>query len=528
MPMLMRRVVFVGLLGAVAVALVWLCWRAVVPGGVTPLEWVALLAFVGVAPWLGISAANALIGLVILLGARDPVGAVLPAARAARAGARAPTIIAVCIRHEDMADITPPMRRLMAGLPADFTLWFLSDSSAPEAIAAEEAALREFPAARYRRRTDNTGFKAGNVMEFLDHHAGDARYIICLDADSEMSPAAVLRLVAIMEADQHLAIVQQLIVGRPTQVAFARLFQFGMRACMRAWAVGQAWWQGDAGPYWGHNAIIRIAPFRAHARLETLPDGRQILSHDQVEATRLTAAGWKVMLLPEEAGSLTGSPPALPELLARDRRWGAGNMQYWALLKLPGITPMGRWQLAQAMLLFAVAPLWAVVLAAAVLNVATGGAAGTDAVALATLMLAAWGAQNAPKLAGYAQVLAQPALAAAYGGRAHFARGAAVEILHGHALEIIITMNKAMLLFGLPFRRAVGWAAQNRAARGVGWRDAVLLLWPQVLVGLLCLWLAPTWWLLPWVLPLILSVPFCVLTAARLTGIGAIPEELQA
>jgi len=132
------------------------------------------------------------------------------------------------------------------------------------------AAMRAFaagrPNAHYRRRTVNEGFKAGNVMDFLDHHAAGLDYFLCLDADSEMTPAAVLRLVACMEADDRLAILQQLIHGRPATAAFPRLFQFGMRQGMRSWATGQAWWQGDEGPYWGHNAIIRTAPFRGALR----------------------------------------------------------------------------------------------------------------------------------------------------------------------------------------------------------------------------------------------------------------------
>ena len=154
-----------------------------------------------------------------------------------------------------------------------------------------------------------------------------------------------------------------------------------MRAGMRSWATGQAWWQGGEGPYWGHNAILRIEPFRRHCRLEALPDGSPILSHDQVEAVRLHAAGWKVCCLPEEAGSMEGNPPALPEFMARDLRWAAGNMQYFALFRLPGMTWMGRWQLAQAILLFLGAPLWVGVLVFAVLNVATGGGAATPSAA---------------------------------------------------------------------------------------------------------------------------------------------------
>jgi hypothetical protein len=190
-----------------------------------------------------------------------------------------------------------------------------------------------------------------------------------------------------MAAEPRLAILQQLIVGRPASAAFPRLYQFGMRAGMRVWATGQAWWQGDEGPYWGHNAIIRIAPFRAHARLEALPDGSPILSHDQVEAARLHAAGWKVAMLPIEAGSLTATPPALPEFIAREARWGAGSMQYFRLFRLPGLTWMGRWQFAQAIMLFAVAPLWALVLVFALANAAGGGEADPSLLALAMLVL---------------------------------------------------------------------------------------------------------------------------------------------
>ncbi len=533
---LARRAVFLLLLAAITALVMLLAWRAVAPGGVGGFEWLALLALAGNAPWLGLSAANSLLGLAILLGSRDPPGAVLPALRVPWAGPRARTAIAVCIRHEDMAQVMPPLHALMAGLPAEhFTLWFLSDSADPAAIAAEEAAIAAFPAARYRRRTDNTGFKAGNVMEFLDHHAADAAYMVCLDADSLMTPDAVLRLVRCIEGDARLAIVQQLIVGRPTRAAFPRLFQFGMRAGMRAWATGQAWWQGGQGPYWGHNAIIRAAPFREHARLAPLPDGSHILSHDQVEAARLHAAGWKVMVLAEEDGSLEGNPPALPEFMARDTRWGAGNMQYWALLRLPGLNAMGRAQLAQAMLLFTAAPLWVLLLAAGVGNAAVGG--DVSGGWLFAAMLAAWACQYAPKLCGYAEVLCKPALAATYGGRGAFARGAALEVGFTTLLDPVSFFNKAMFLAVLPFRRLRGWGAQNRDARGVGWGAAAQLLWPHTLAGVLCFALVPAaaWgWLAPWALPLLLAVPFCVVTSAPAAGawlaargLAATPEELR-
>jgi len=545
----LRRAGFVGLCLAVALALLGLLWRALAPGGMTVWEWLILAAYLGTLPWSAISAANALLGFGLLMGARDPVAAVVPQLDRAREGAL-PGIAAallVCIRHEDMAAVTPPLARLLDGLAAAgaadrFALWVLSDT--PEAAPEEEAAVAALAAGRaipvhYRRRSQNTGFKAGNVMDWCDRHAAGMEAFLCLDADSAMSARAVLRLVSCLEADPRLAIIQQLIVGRPAQAPFPRLFQFGMRAGMRAWATGQGWWQGDEGPYWGHNALIRIAPFRAHARLEPLPDGSHILSHDQVEAVRLHAAGWKIRCLPEEDGSQEGNPPAMPDYLRRDERWAAGNMQYFTLLRLPGLTPMGRWQLWQAVLLFVGAPLWLLLLLAATGNVLSGGGAVTPPGALAAVMAASWFCYFAPKLLGYLQVLLQPAEARRYGGRARFVLGALAEIAFTTLFEPASVLNKAFFLLLLPFGPRTGWAAQKRADRGIGWGDALRLLWPHTALGLAvgAALASVSWTALAWAVPVLaglwLAVPLCVATASprlgrwmRVQELCAIPEEM--
>ncbi|MDJ0387902.1 glucans biosynthesis glucosyltransferase MdoH [Roseomonas sp. E05] len=551
----LRRAVFLLLCLLAGAGLSALLWRVLAPGGWTAWEGMVLLAWLGVLPWICLCAGNAVLGFVLRLRGGEPALAVLPQLGRLPAGPpRLSTALALCIRNEDMAVVLPPLVPLLDGLEAAgaghrFTLWLLSDTREPDLAAQEEAAVAAFAASRqggeisvrYRRRSRNTGFKAGNVMDFLDHHAGEHALFLCLDADSEMSAGAVLRLVALMEADPKLAIVQHLIAGRPAQAAFPRLFQFGMRAGMRIWATGQAWWQLDQGPYWGHNAILRIAPFRAHARLEALPDGSPILSHDQIEAVRLYAAGWKVRCLPTEEGSLEGNPPTLPDFLLRDRRWGAGNMQYLALLRLPGLSGMGRLQLLQAILLFLAAPLWLLLLAAAVLNAASGGGAATPAGPLLGLMLAAWGTLYAPKLLGYAELLLCADRAEPYGGRAAVLRGVLAEILFTTLLDPVALADKALLLLRLPFGGSSGWLPQNRAARGIRWRDAARLLWPHTLLGLLGLAgvLAAggtAWaWAAPFLLPLAGAIPFCVLTASpsfaawlRHVRLCSTPEEIPA
>ncbi|WP_426955324.1 glucans biosynthesis glucosyltransferase MdoH [Muricoccus radiodurans] len=545
----LRRVVFVLLCLAVSAGLGTLLWRVLASGGWTGWEVVVAAAYLLTLPWTAICVVNAGLGLAILLAVRDAPGFLVPQVRGT--GPRLRTAIAVCVRNEDMAAVLPPLGRLLDGLEAAgegerFTLWFLSDTRDPEHAAREDAAVAAFVAARgggvpvrHRRRADGAGFKAGNVMEFLDNHAGGHELVVMLDADSEMSAAAVLRLVRGMEADPGLALIQQLIVGRPAPRAFPRLFQFGMRAGMRAWATGQGWWQLDDGPYWGHNAVFRVAPFREHARLPVLPDGSAILSHDQVEAVLLHAAGWRVRCLPAEDGSLEGNPPALPEFLERDRRWGAGNMQYRYLIGRPGLRWMGRWQMAQAMLLFLTAPLWVVMLLAAVGNAVSGGGASTPMGALAGLLFVTWLCNAAPKLCGYAEVLIKREMAATYGGRGAFLRGAVLEIVFSLLIEPVSLINKTISLGMLALGVRSGWGVQNRVDRGVAWGDAARLLWPHTLVGVGCVLAlasvsgAALLCGLPFLAGSVLTIPLCVWTAAPgVSGwlvrrrIAATPEEL--
>ena len=542
--MFARRLAF-ALLAAVVAAALTLAGAAVLGAeGWSAWKLGLLACWAASTPWTGICAANGIIGFAILVGTRDPVGAVFPESDAAVP--LPPIAIALTVREEDVREALRPVRRLLDELDAagrTFGVFILSDTESPDGIAREEDAVAAFRAAdadpgriRYRRRAENRGFKAGNVMEFLNHHAAGFEFFLALDADSEMTASAVLRMARAMAADPALGIVQHLTVGRPAAAAFPRLFQFGMRAGMRVWATGQAWWQGDEGPYWGHNALVRVAPFRAHCRLETLPGGATILSHDQVEAARLCAAGWAVRVLPEEAGSQEAHPPALPEHMRRELRWLAGNLQYRHLLFLPGLRPMGRWQLIQAIVLFGGAPLYLGMLIFAAIGAASGGSAAAGATA--ALILAWMAAIYAPKLAGYAQVLATPELRARYGGAAPFAAGAALEFAFSLLLDPIQIVAKTLCMLRLALGSGPGWTPQNRADRGVTWAEAARLLWPQTLIGIAAFacFAAASWTAVLLALPLagglLVAIPFCVLTSApragawlREAGLAAIPEE---
>jgi membrane glycosyltransferase len=514
-----------GLALGVAGGLVGLGWSVLSGDGWTIWEALILLCLAINAPWLGLTAATGMIGLGVRLAPPNRADAAKLSGSTAQVTAR--TILAVCVRLEDMGAVLPPLGHLLRDLrpPGDdtdrFVLAILSDTPDGAAAEREAAAAARFAAGfpegavHYRRRSGNTGYKAGNLMDFLDGGAAGGDFLLVLDADSVMSAATVRRLVLHMQADPRLAILQPTIAGHGEDTLFSRLFGFGQRHGMRIWATGQAWWQGPQGAYWGHNALVRIAPFRAHARLPALPGGGGILSHDHVEAALLHAAGWAVRVLPEDAGSAERHPPDLQALFSRDLRWAAGNMQYRHLLRRPDLGRVGRFQMLQAILHYALTPLWFALLPLAAVNAATGGGEGTSRVALVLLLGACFLALNLPKLAGYAETLLRPAGQRRWQLLAIMGR----EVVLGIMVDSIAVFDRTCMLTRLAGGFGQDWEPQARTARGLQWTGTGRRFGPQMIAGVLLAGLfasaGPFALLaaLPVLAGLLLAVPVVVLTA---------------
>lgn len=538
----MRRLIFALLLVLASAPPVALLWRALRQGGWTVWEEAIFVLVVLIMPWIGTLFASSLAGFLILRFARDPLAATWTPQATRPTALR--TAVALAVRDEDLVAVLARQAPLLDGLPAEgFDLWVLSDTRDPALAAAEEAAIATFRAARpdgarihYRRRRGNDGFKAGNVMEFLANHAEGYAFMVSLDADSVMSAARVEALVRQLAAHPKTALIQTLIAPAPSEAAFPRLFQFGMRHGMRAYAAGIAWWQGPDGPYWGHNAVLRVTAFRAHA---VLPDGMRILSHDQVEAALLSAAGHEVRLDPREGGSFEANPPDMLAFLARDLRWMEGNLRYLTLLAVPLFRAMGRVQLGLAILLFLMSPALLLVLLLALANAydprgSVGIWSGLGATWLLALMY--W----SPKLFGALEIALDPEKRAVWGGGGVLARGVAAEFLFDLLLMPIRIATHSVAMLGLILGRSVGWAAQQRGARDVGFSDALGALWWHTLAGALlaACFAAAGWPALFWALPFLagplLAIPFCLLTSDRRFGhflvrrrIAALAEEFD-
>ena len=385
-PLTARRIFFTLIVAASMIGLTWLLAFGLTAGGFGVADFILVVLFAVTLPWSVIGFWNATIGLFIMR-SKNPVAAVTPIAGRVTNNEpiTAKTAILWCVRNEDtervIRNIEPMMEGIAAsGDAAQFHVFILSDTNWPEIAATEEPRFNQLKekwqgrlALTYRRRTDNTGFKAGNVFDFCTRWGAQYDFAVTLDADSFQTADSILRMVRIMQADPRLGILQSLVVGMPSTSAFARVFQFGMRLGMRSYTLGSAWWQGDCGPYWGHNAILRLAPFIAHCHIPPRPDGTQIFSHDQIEAVLMRRAGFEVRVLPEEGASWEENPPTLLEFIRRDLRWAQGNMQYWPFLVMDGLKPVSRYQIAFAMLMFLGSPAWIGLLLLGSLAVAFSG-----------------------------------------------------------------------------------------------------------------------------------------------------------
>ncbi len=555
-------------IAAVMGAFAWLIGR----DGLDVFDWLMLGCLALTLPWTIIGFWNAVIGLLILHLKRDPVGYVTPMVRDGDGDAPlvGRTAILMAIHDEDPDAVYRHLRATVesldrAGNGDQFDVFVVSDTRDAE-IAAEEERLfeawRRVDAAperlRYRRRLTNTDHKTGNIWDWLDNHGNDYAYFVTLDADSLMSGRLLSRLVRVMDKNPDLGILQTLIVGLPTASAFARIFQFGMRHGMRSYTTGSAWWMGDAGPYWGHNAIIRTDAFMRHCRLPHLPGkaplGGLILSHDQVEAAMMRRAGYQVRVMPEEGGSFEVNPPTLPEFIRRDLRWCQGNMQYWQLLPVGGFRAMGRLQLALAILMYLAGPAWLLFMLAGlgkamVIGLGGGAAVAGDpelwsptVVALGIGLFAIMMTVNLmPKLAGIIDVALRPETRRAYGGGGVLALSAITEFFFALVVGPAMAVAQTIFIAGLPFGRMVRWEAQKRADHRVPFWDAARGLWPQFVFGLVLLigFAVAMPSVLPWTVPvvggLLLAIPMAWVTSLPslgrvLTRIGlcAVPEERDA
>lgn len=546
----LRRVAMAALVVATTAGLIFWMGRLLGADGVNVWDIALLVCFAGTLPWVVIGLWNSVIGAALLRFDPEWRRNVVPirGLKDTSSPIRGRTAIIMPIYNEQPDRVVRHLAAVEAsvretGQDSGIEYFLLSDTQDPEVYDQEvmhfelwRARLANPSRVHYRRRSDNRRQKVGNIEDFCARWGDGFKYMLVLDADSVMSGDKVLQMIRVMEANPKLGIFQSLVVGMPSTSGFGRIFQFGMRHGMRAYTTGSAWWQGDAGPYWGHNAILRLKPFREHCVLPRLtgegPLGGEILSHDQVEAALMRSAGYQVRVDPMEGGSYEENPPTVLDFIKRDLRWCQGNMQYLGLLHWSCWKPMGRLQLILAILMYLSAPLWlGFVLLSITRIVVTSFAPGLElaiapavvervgqfeGIALfATMMTIVF----APKIFGMIEALVSAPKRHDYGGGWRLLLSGAVEIVFGTLLAPIMAVAQTVFIAGLFLGRKLTWAGQVRDVRRVSLGEAMRGLWPQTLIGVSMVAALAVFapgalpWAGPMVIALGLAIPFAVLSA---------------
>ncbi|HEY9039047.1 MAG TPA: glucans biosynthesis glucosyltransferase MdoH [Roseovarius sp.] len=509
----------------------------------------ATLIFVTTA-WLAWGAALALIGLP-----RHR----RPQVRAEISGQAPKTVALFPIYNEDatatFARIAAMDRSIRAaGLEVDIAV--LSDTQDAGAAEQERRAFTRLLKDTdcegrifYRRRTDNRGRKAGNVEDFIRHSGGAYELAVILDADSLMEGETLRILIARMQADPQLGLLQTLpkIIG--AQSFFGRAMQFSSAFHSPVFTRGLARLQGVTGPFWGHNAIVRVRAFAASCALPELsgppPFGGHILSHDYVEAALLARAGWKVQVDETIDGSYEGGPENIISYAKRDRRWCQGNLQHIRLLFAPGLKAWSRFIFLQGIFAYIVSVLWAAFLIASVLATMMAPEPdyfpqphqlfpvfpGDRTKQITALAVGIGGLLIVPKLAILIGAVSS-GRASEFGGPLRAFLSVLSEILLTSLLAPLMLMYQTRAVLQVFARRDGGWPASSRdegpiplaaALRDGAWivlAGAVSLLIVAVLAPRLSLWLLPV------CIPMMCAPLLIFATSRPLTeSLFIVPEE---
>ncbi|MEZ5502478.1 MAG: glucans biosynthesis glucosyltransferase MdoH [Halioglobus sp.] len=376
-----HRTSYLLLVWLTSIGAMFLLHAAYASGGLTPLKLLLLVLYAILTLWIAGSFWAATLGFFVLLGrfdffARRRRAIVANASSPLPADAR--TAILMPIYSEDPDRVFAGVRAIWrslekTGKAETFDFFILSDTRDVDTWIREEtewyrlcnetgAHGRIF----YRNRKDNTARKSGNIADFVERWGANYRYMIVLDADSIMAGDTLVKMVRLMEANPDTALIQAPPLPVNRETLFARILQFASTAYGPLFTAGASFWQLGDSNFWGHNAIIRIAPFAAHCGLPKLPGrepfGGEILSHDFVEAALLRRAGWRVWLAYELRGSYEELPPTLIDFAKRDRRWCQGNLQHFRLIGARGWHPVSRLHFAMGVMSYLSSPLWMIFL----------------------------------------------------------------------------------------------------------------------------------------------------------------------
>jgi len=537
--------------------------------GTQPLEIAILVLFAILFCWVSLGFWTAMMGFVVQLFGGDGYVISRTAAGDAPIDERARTAIVMPICNEDVSRVFAGLRATYESLAqtgelVHFDFFVLSDSSNADNRVAERhawlalcRAVGGFGRVFYRWRQHRIKRKSGNVADFCRRWGANYRYMVVLDADSVMSGDCLATLVRLMQANPNAGIIQTAPKAAGRDTLYARVQQFATRVYGPLFTAGLHFWQLGESHYWGHNAIIRVAPFIKHCALGRLPGGGslsgEILSHDFVEAALMRRAGWAVWLAYYIEGSYEEMPPNLVDELKRDRRWCHGNLMNFRLFLADGLHPTHRAVFVTGVMAYGSALLWFVFLLLSTALLAVHTLVEPQYFVTPNQLFPIWPEWHVERAltlwSGTAAVLFLPKIlsaalicmkgASAFGGRLRLTLAVILESLSSMLLAPVrMLFHTEFVITALGGLRAQ-WKSPPREDSETTWGEALRRHGLHTLLGSVwaagVYWLNPAflWWLLPVVGALMLSIPLSVyssrVTLGRLmrrAGLFVIPEEM--
>ena len=484
---------------------------------------------------------------------------------------RTAVIMPIC--NEDVGTVFAGLRATWESLDATgrrngFDFHVLSDTNKPELRAAEQAAVSRFIAALggdnarvrlyYRWRQHRTRKKAGNVADFCRRYGSAYRYMIVLDADSVMTGECLNGMVDLMEDSPDSGLIQTAPRATGLMTAHARSLQFSSAVYGPIFTAGMYYWQLGESHYWGHNAILRVAPFMEHCALAPIPGtgsmSGDVMSHDFVEAALMRRAGWKVWVAHDLPGSYEQVPPSLVTEVQRDRRWCHGNLQNSRLMFEPGLHPVHRSVFLTGVMAYASAPLWLAFLVLSSVLFAMHAADVPQYFLTPYQLFPLWPTNNlklmltlfgltaalliTPKVLSLLVIIVQ-GRARQFGGVLRLLTGAVLEFLYTVLLAPVRMLFHSQFVLGAMLGWRNAWVSPPRDDDATTWREAWQRHGAHTLLAVV--WIAALllfgsgrfpWWLSPVLAGLLLAVPLSVWAsrasvgrALRRQDLLLIPEE---
>ncbi len=439
------------------------------------------------------------------------------------------------------------------GRISDYEFHILSDSTNPDNYIQENYAwtalcreLDAFGRIFYRRRKQNVNRKAGNIADFCQTWGGRYTYMLVMDADSVMSAKDILRMSALMEKYPKVGLLQTSPRLVNAESIHGRLQQFSVRLYGDMFASGINFWQGCDGNYWGHNALIRLAPFMEYCGLPDLPGrepfGGQILSHDFVEAALMRRAGWEVWLVWDLEGTYEEGPPSIVDSAKRERRWLQGNLQHTWLLFAGGLHPISRLHLLLGIMGYLGSACWFLFLVLNTLIVFNQKLIGLTMIPAESSLgkylplsvtqqgMIIFGATLTmlflPKLLAFVECVVDWKRGASFGGPLSILGSLILETLYAALTAPIVMLFHTYFFACILLGRKVEWLPQQRGAVGTSWRVAAGTHGWQSFLGAawlaLAFYLEPLfgWWMVPVLGPMLLIIPISVWTSRPGPGLA--------